>query len=37
MRHEEDPEGKNGWLHDLNLSSDESFLLRAGTEDDVAV
>ncbi|PYM05591.1 MAG: hypothetical protein DMF15_15405 [Verrucomicrobia bacterium] len=37
VRHEEDPEGKNGGLHDLNLSSDKSFLLRAGTEDDVAV
>ena len=37
MRQEEDPEGKNGRLHDLNLSSDKSFLLRAGTEDDVAV
>ena len=37
MWHEEDPEGKDGGLHDLNLSSDKSFLLRAGTEDDVAV
>jgi hypothetical protein len=37
MRHEEDPERKNGGLNDLNLSSDKSFLLRAGTEDDVAV
>jgi len=37
MRHEEHPEGSNGGLHDLNLSPDKSFLLRAGTEDDVAV